>query len=101
MNVINPISIQRDRIDWAPGIDYKTCLRDRACLDFCENDVFAWNEEAMRVEVVNPRNCVIGCTSCAQICPVDAIAFPDKEELKRTLRRLRAEAAVTPEGGAR
>ncbi len=72
-------------------IDYGICTADRACLDFCHNDVFAWNEAEARVEVVDPNNCVLGCTSCAQICPVEAISFPDKEELRRTLRRLRAE----------
>lgn len=85
------VTIPRDRVDWAPVIDYEACLHDRACLDFCKSDVFAWNEEAMRVEVVNPRNCVIGCTSCAQICPAEAISFPDKDELTRTLRRLKAD----------
>jgi NAD-dependent dihydropyrimidine dehydrogenase PreA subunit len=89
-------SVPREKIDWAPRIDYEACLHDRACLDFCKNDVFVWNEEAMRVEVVNPRHCVIGCTSCGQICPAEAISFPDTEELKRTLRRLKAEAAAAP-----
>ena len=78
------------------------CLHDRACLDFCHNDVFAWSDEAGRVEVVNRCNCVIGCTSCAQICPVEAISFPDKDEFRSALRRLKAEAvaAQASAGGA-
>ena len=86
------VSIPRERIDWAPTIDYAVCLHDRACLDFCHNEVFLWNDEAGRVEVVHPLNCVVGCTSCALICPAEAISFPDIEELKSALRRLKAEA---------
>lgn len=39
----------------------------------------------------NPFNCVVGCASCAQICPVEAISFPSKDELRATLRHLRSE----------
>jgi len=34
----------------------------------------------------------VGCDACAKICPQEAIKFPDKEELRATLRKLRAEA---------
>ena len=85
------LDIPRDRVAWFPTIDYDLCTADRACLDFCQSDVFRWNEAEGRVDVVNPNNCVLGCTTCAQICTVDAISFPDKEELRQTLRRLRAE----------
>jgi len=91
-------ALPREKIDWFPTINYELCLADRACLEFCHNDVFAWNETERRVLVGNPRNCVIGCTSCAQICPVEAIRFPDKGELRLTLRRLRAEATATGTG---
>jgi NAD-dependent dihydropyrimidine dehydrogenase PreA subunit len=85
------VDIPQEQIAWFPTIDYGLCTADRACLDFCHNDVFHWNEVGARVEVANRDNCVLGCTSCAQICPVEAISFPDKEELRQTLRRLRAE----------
>lgn len=86
--------IPRDQVAWFPTIDYEACIGDRACLDFCTNSVFEWNAADDRVAVVRPLNCVIGCTSCAKICPPEAITFPDPEELKQTLRRLRA--ARTP-----
>lgn len=85
------LDIPRERVSWFPKIDYDLCTGDRACLDFCKSDVFRWNEAEGRVEVVSANNCVLGCTTCAQICTVEAISFPDKEELRRTLRRLRAE----------
>ncbi len=85
------LDIPRDRVAWFPTIDYDLCTADRACLEFCQSDVFRWNESEGRVEVVNLNNCVLGCTACAQICQVEAISFPDKEELLQTVRRLRAE----------
>jgi|ERR1035437_2923158 NAD-dependent dihydropyrimidine dehydrogenase PreA subunit len=89
------VDIPQEQIAWFPTIDYGICTADRACLDFCHNDVFHWNETEVRVEIVNRDNCVLGCTSCAQICPVEAISFPDKEELRQTLRRLREEVRQT------
>lgn len=86
-------SIPRDRIGWFPTINYEACLADRTCLDFCKSGVFEWDEAGGRVVVIEPLNCVVGCTSCAQICPAEAITFPDKEELKRTLRQLRGDVA--------
>lgn len=96
------VTIPREKIEWFPTIDYEACLHDKACLEFCHNEVFVWNAEVGRVEIANPCNCVIGCTSCAQICPAEAITFPDKDELKNTLRRLKAEvlAAQTAVGAA-
>jgi NAD-dependent dihydropyrimidine dehydrogenase PreA subunit len=61
------------------------------------NDVFVWDEENQLPIVQNPLNCVVGCESCAQLCPSEAITFPSKEELRTTLRRLREEKKNTGE----
>jgi len=87
---MNP-NLPRERITWHPIINYDACLGDRLCVDFCANDVFLWDEEKRRPIVQHPLNCVVGCDSCAQQCPVEAITFPDKEELRASLRRRRAE----------
>jgi NAD-dependent dihydropyrimidine dehydrogenase PreA subunit len=92
--------IPRDRIQWFPTINYDACLADSACLDFCKSGVFEWDQAGARVVVAQPLNCVVGCTSCAQICPAEAITFQDKDELKRTLRELRAELAASGEAVA-
>jgi CDP-4-dehydro-6-deoxyglucose reductase len=87
---MNP-NIPREKISWQPAINYDACIGDRACIDFCQNDVFAWDEDNQHPVVQNPLNCVVGCDSCAQICPVEAITFPPTDELRASLRRLRAE----------
>jgi len=48
---------------------------------------------------LNPEcsyNCVVGCQACINICPVEAIRFPSKEELRATMRRLREEMQAPP-----
>ncbi len=84
----------RDQISWRPIIDYGACLGDRICYEFCKNAVFSWDEENQHPVVSNALNCVIGCDSCAQLCPSEAITFPSKEDLRATLRRLRTETAT-------
>jgi len=84
-------SIPREKIPWFPTIDYDLCSGDQECLKFCRNGVFVWDEKAARTLVANPYGCVVGCDACTKICSAGAITFPDKEELRGTLRRLRAE----------
>ncbi len=92
--------VPRDQIDWSPRINYDACLGDHTCFDFCHNDVFTWDDVSNRPTVAKPNTCVVGCDSCAQICPVEAISFPNKDDLRATLRRLRAqiEAQENPSG---
>jgi len=85
-------SLPREKIPWFPTIDPDLCIGDQDCINFCKNDVLAWDEDSFKAIVVHPYNCVVGCDACAKICPQEAIKFPDKEELRATLRKLRAEA---------
>lgn len=87
---MNP-NIPREKVSWHPIINYDACIGDQECFRFCKNDVFVWDAEHKQPIVQNPLNCVVGCDSCAQICPVEAITFPSKNELRDTLRRIRAE----------
>jgi NAD-dependent dihydropyrimidine dehydrogenase PreA subunit len=87
----NP-TIPREKIPWFPTIDPDLCIGDQDCINFCKNDVLAFDEGSFKAIVVKPYNCVVGCDACAKICPQEAIKFPEKEEFRATLRRLRMEA---------
>jgi NAD-dependent dihydropyrimidine dehydrogenase PreA subunit len=85
-------TIPREKIPWFPTIDPDLCIGDQDCVNFCKNDVLAFDEDSFKVIVVRPYNCVVGCDACSKICPQEAIKFPDKEEFRATLRTLRLEA---------
>ena len=93
--------LPRERIDWSPRINYDACLGDRACYDFCHNDVFNWDGVNDRPLVANPNNCVLGCDSCGQLCPAEAISFPSKDELRASIRQLKAELTTSDAATAR
>lgn len=75
-------TIPRQLIPWFPTVDDDLCVGDQECFNFCKNDVFAWDDEHNRPIVANPYNCVVGCQACMNVCPVEAITFPSKEELR-------------------
>lgn len=86
--------IPRELIPWYPTVNTELCTGDRACFDFCRNNVFEWDEQSGHPVVKNPYSCVLGCDACAQVCPAGAITFPSQEELRATMNRLRQELAV-------
>jgi NAD-dependent dihydropyrimidine dehydrogenase PreA subunit len=51
--------------------------------------VFSHNGNGV-VEVSKPYECNVGDESCKFQCPLDAISFPTREELKEMLRKVRA-----------
>ena len=85
-------SLPREKIPWFPMINPDLCIGDQDCINFCKNDVLAFDEDTFKAIVAKPYNCVVGCDSCAKLCPQDAIHFPDQGELRATIRQLRIEA---------
>jgi len=69
--------VDRTLYVWYPRIDYDKCTGCGLCLLTCGNDVFRWSREKNLPVVANPGSCVMGCTTCAKLCPEDAISFPD------------------------
>lgn len=83
--------IPREKIPWFPKIDYEKCKGCMTCFNFCKNQVYRWEDgNPHHPEVINPYNCVLGCSACAQLCPVGAISFPTVEEMRKTMRELRS-----------
>jgi NAD-dependent dihydropyrimidine dehydrogenase PreA subunit len=85
------LGIPREKIPWYPQINPDLCTNCGACLEFCPNEVFAPGESSP--VVVNPLNCVVGCSACARECPSEAISFMSQKELVALLQKLRQEIA--------
>ncbi|MGQ9459402.1 MAG: 4Fe-4S dicluster domain-containing protein [Anaerolineae bacterium] len=83
-----PYGIPREEIPWYPTIDYDTCVGCQECFGFCQNGVYAWDDNDHHPVVVNPYQCVVGCSACAQLCPMGAIRFPTREEMIALMREL-------------
>ena len=73
------IGYPREKIDWFPTIDPKKCLKCGMCMN-CGKNVFGWTEEGAKV--AHPYNCLVGCTTCANLCFGKAITFPDIEKVR-------------------
>ncbi len=79
--------IPREEIPWFPTIEGEKCVGCRSCVEFCPNDVLAFDEVAGKARVKNPYNCVVECKTCAKFCPADAISFPGEKEFSTFIRK--------------
>lgn len=75
----------REKIKWHPTVDRDKCVKCGICMN-CGKGVFDWSDEVGAV-VARPNKCVVGCTTCANLCLGDAITFPDIEEVKKIYKR--------------
>lgn len=73
------IGYPREKVNWSPTIDPEKCVKCGMCMN-CGKKVFRWTENGPIVE--NPLDCVVGCTTCANLCLGNAISFPNIEELR-------------------
>jgi len=87
--------VDREKYQWYPIINYDACISCGLCLLTCGNNVFEWSTEKNVPTVANPGNCVIGCTTCAKLCPTSAITFPD--DPKKFVRKIIFENKIYPQ----
>ena len=69
--------IPRKDIPWYPTVDSETCIGCTLCYTTCGRNVYEMQEN--KAVAVNPMNCMVGCSTCATVCPVQAISFPDRD----------------------
>jgi len=78
------VGYPREKIDWFPTIDSGKCVRCGMCMN-CGKRVFDWTKEGARV--ARPYSCIVGCTTCANLCLGNAISFPDIEMVREVYKR--------------
>ena len=69
--------IPRKDIPWHPTVDADTCIGCTLCFATCGRSVYDMQDN--KAAVVNPLNCMVGCSTCGTVCPVEAISFPDRD----------------------
>jgi len=76
--------LPRERINWSPTLDPAKCVKCGMCMN-CGKGVFSWTDAGARI--ANPLSCVVGCTTCANLCLGNAISFPDIREVRDTYKK--------------
>ena len=79
--------ILREEINWNPKIDESKCTGCGMCVTSCGRNVFDFNKEKNKSVVARPLQCMVGCTSCEFWCVFNAISFPDKESIKKLIKK--------------
>lgn len=73
--------VSRESIHWNPTIIEEACIGCGTCVTGCSRLVYRYDFERKKPVVVDPLNCMVGCTTCANTCPVHAIAFPSLDSV--------------------
>lgn len=68
--------VPREDIHWNPTIIEDACIGCGTCVTGCSRLVYRYDFERKKPVVVDPLNCMVGCTTCANTCPARAIEFP-------------------------
>lgn len=74
----------RENIDWFPTIDPEKCVKCGMCMN-CGRNVYEWTEDGPIV--ARPYECVVGCTTCANLCLGNAITFPDIQYVREIYKK--------------
>lgn len=68
--------VARASIDWNPTVIEDACIGCGTCVTGCSRLVYRFDFDRKKPVVLDPLNCMVGCTTCANTCPVHAISFP-------------------------
>ena len=69
-------AVPRDAIHWNPTIIEDAGIGCGTCVTGCSRLVYRFDFDRKKPVVVDPLNCMVGCTTCANTCPTHAITFP-------------------------
>lgn len=78
--------VPREEIDWHPRVDDDVCMGCGLCVTTCGRGVYLYDYEREKPLVAEPLHCMVGCVTCANICPEGAITFPPLQQLHKLIR---------------
>jgi len=69
--------IPRREIPWFPTVDAEACIGCTLCYVTCGRGVFDMKDNVAVAS--RPYECMVGCSTCATVCPAEAIGFPGRD----------------------
>jgi len=94
--------VPRREIPWFPKVDPEACIGCQLCWVTCGREVYEIRPgPPTKAEATHPLNCMVGCTTCAMVCPSDAISFPGRDVVRRVEREHRILAEVRKEAATK
>lgn len=69
--------IPRREVRWFPTVDPDACIGCGLCYVTCGRGVY--DMEGKTAVAARPYECMVGCSTCATVCPVEAISFPGRD----------------------
>ena len=91
--------IPREEIPWKPAVDVEACIGCQLCYVTCGRGVYEI-EGGVAVPVA-AMECVVGCTTCANVCPTGAISFPPIDTIWKIERERQIFRAIKKEALSR
>jgi Pyruvate/2-oxoacid:ferredoxin oxidoreductase delta subunit len=91
--------IARDTIPWFPTVNHDKCIGCELCFVTCGRGVYDVHDHKAWPE--RQYDCMVGCTTCANICPAEAITFPDKQLVRKIEREHKILVIVRKEAAAK
>ena len=76
--------IPREDIPWLPTVEPEACIGCQLCYITCGRGVYEMHDNIS--VAVSPMECVVGCSTCGNVCPTGAIAFPTLDSVWRMER---------------
>jgi NAD-dependent dihydropyrimidine dehydrogenase PreA subunit len=67
--------IPRAEIPWLPTVDAEACIGCQLCYVTCGRGVYEMHDSV--AVAVSPMECMVGCSTCGNVCPTGAISFPN------------------------
>jgi len=90
--------IARKEIPWFPVVDADKCIGCELCYVTCGREVYETTPGKFHKAVVERRyNCMVGCSTCAVVCPTQAISFPSRDLVWKAEREQKIFNAVHKE----
>jgi NAD-dependent dihydropyrimidine dehydrogenase PreA subunit len=74
----------REKVEWYPTINSDKCVKCGMCMN-CGKNVYDWTEKG--AVVARPYQCVVGCTTCANLCLGNAITFQNIEDIRALYKK--------------